>query len=231
MNVKCLQKPYQRATIQSVQIDGEIKSMTEDQGIKNLTEATTKAEAAEQLFEEARERLARHQATTGRRWSLVLFALLPLFVLLAKAQTTGPTYVITPGTICNSGIEGCYYENLMSTLTDGSAAYGRFEAGGYWTQFQYEASKGQNPGYKAQYCNGTGVWNVTMADPTHGKWTMDCNASPDQTSSDGPVEIHADITAHKISFTEPCGRWLCHISEWIVDEGSVTLTQLSPAGL
>ena len=36
--------------IQSVQIDGEIKSMTEDQGLKNLTEATSKAEAAEQLL-------------------------------------------------------------------------------------------------------------------------------------------------------------------------------------
>ena len=67
MNVKCLQKPYQRATIQSVQIDGEIKSMTEDQGIKNLTEATTKAEAAEQLRVEARQKLAEHQAATGHR--------------------------------------------------------------------------------------------------------------------------------------------------------------------
>ena len=43
MNVKCLRKAYQRATIQSVQIDGEIKSMTEDQGLKNLMEATIKS--------------------------------------------------------------------------------------------------------------------------------------------------------------------------------------------
>jgi hypothetical protein len=165
MNVKCFRKAYQRATIQSVQIDGEIKSMTEDQSLKNLTEATIKAEAAEQLFEEARQTLARHQAATGRRWSLVLFALLPLFVLLAKAQTTGPIYVLPAGTICNSGIEGCYYENLMSTLADGSVVYGRFEAGGYWTQFQYEASKGQNPGYKAQYCNGIALLTE------NGPWT------------------------------------------------------------
>ena len=47
MNVKCLRKAYQRATIQSVQSDGEIKSMTEDQGLKNLPEPTSKAEAAE----------------------------------------------------------------------------------------------------------------------------------------------------------------------------------------
>ena len=50
MNVKCLRKACQRATIQSVQIDGETKSMTEDQGLKNLTEATSKADAAEQLL-------------------------------------------------------------------------------------------------------------------------------------------------------------------------------------
>ena len=96
MNVKCLRKAYQRATIQSVQIDGEIKSMTEDQGPKNLTEATIKAEAAEQLRVEARHRLAQYQSATGRRWSLVLVALSGLFVLQAKAQTTG-VYTICRG--------------------------------------------------------------------------------------------------------------------------------------
>jgi hypothetical protein len=41
--------------------------MTEDQGLQNLSEATIKAEAAEKLFEEARQRLAEHQAATGHR--------------------------------------------------------------------------------------------------------------------------------------------------------------------
>jgi hypothetical protein len=41
--------------------------MTEDQGLQNLSEATIKAEAAERLFDEARQRLAEHQAATGHR--------------------------------------------------------------------------------------------------------------------------------------------------------------------
>ena len=62
-----LWKAYQRATIRSVQIDGEIRSMTEDQGREKLSEATTKAAAAELLRVEARQRLAEHQAETGHR--------------------------------------------------------------------------------------------------------------------------------------------------------------------
>jgi hypothetical protein len=41
--------------------------MTEDQGLQKLNEMTAKAEAAEKLFEEARQRLAEHQAATGHR--------------------------------------------------------------------------------------------------------------------------------------------------------------------
>ena len=37
--------------------------MTEYQGLQNLSEVTIKAEAAEKLFEEARQRLAEHQAS------------------------------------------------------------------------------------------------------------------------------------------------------------------------
>lgn len=109
MNVKCLRKAYQRATIQSVQIDGEIKSMTEDQGPKNLTEATIKAEL------EARHRLAQYQSATGRRWSLVLVALSALFVLQAKAQTTG-VYTIAAGTACLQRGTGSNTVSIQSCL-------------------------------------------------------------------------------------------------------------------
>jgi hypothetical protein len=60
-------KAYQKATAQSVQLYQELRSMTEDQGLQNLSEATIKAEAAEKLFEEARQKLAEHRAATGHR--------------------------------------------------------------------------------------------------------------------------------------------------------------------
>ena len=50
-----LWKEYQRATIQSAQLYEEIRSMTEDRGLRKLRETTIKAEAAERLFEEARQ--------------------------------------------------------------------------------------------------------------------------------------------------------------------------------
>ena len=62
-----LGKAYQRATIQSVQIDKKLRSMTEDQGCEKVSEATTEAEAAEQLRVEARQRLTEHKAATGHR--------------------------------------------------------------------------------------------------------------------------------------------------------------------
>jgi hypothetical protein len=62
-----LWKEYQRATTQSAQLYEEIRSMTEDRGLRKLKETTTKAEAAERLCEEARQRLAEHQAATGHR--------------------------------------------------------------------------------------------------------------------------------------------------------------------
>ena len=62
-----LWKEYQRATTQSAQLYEEIRSMTEDRGLRKLRQTTTKAEAAERLFEEARQRLAEHQAATGHR--------------------------------------------------------------------------------------------------------------------------------------------------------------------
>jgi hypothetical protein len=60
-------KEYQRATSQSAQLYEEIRSMTEDRGLRKLRETTAKAEAAERLFEKARQRLAEHQAATGHR--------------------------------------------------------------------------------------------------------------------------------------------------------------------
>ena len=57
--------------------------------------------------------------------------------------------------------------------------YGRFEAGGNWTQFQYEAFQGQNPGYTALFSNGTAVSTVATIDGTDSEYTMDCTASPD----------------------------------------------------
>jgi hypothetical protein len=62
-----LWKEYQRATTQSAQLYEEIRSMTEGRGLRKLRETTTKAEAAERLFEKARQRLAEHQAATGHR--------------------------------------------------------------------------------------------------------------------------------------------------------------------
>jgi hypothetical protein len=62
-----LWKAYQKATIQAVQLDEEIRSMTEDQDLQRFSEVTTKAEAGERLRVEARQRLAEHQAATGHR--------------------------------------------------------------------------------------------------------------------------------------------------------------------
>jgi hypothetical protein len=62
-----LWKAYQAATIESVQLYEELRSITEDQGLEKLSEITTKAEAAERLRMEARQRLAEHRAATGHR--------------------------------------------------------------------------------------------------------------------------------------------------------------------
>ena len=62
-----LWKVYQRTTIEAVQLYGELRSITEEQGIEKLSGATTKAEAGERLHEEAHQRLAQHLAATGHR--------------------------------------------------------------------------------------------------------------------------------------------------------------------
>ena len=62
-----LWEAYQTATIESVQLYEELRSITEDQGLEKLSGTTTRAEAAERLREEARQRLAEHQAASGHR--------------------------------------------------------------------------------------------------------------------------------------------------------------------
>jgi hypothetical protein len=62
-----LWKAYQTATIESVQLYEELRSITEDHGLEKLSGTTTRAEAAERLREKARLRLAEHQAATGHR--------------------------------------------------------------------------------------------------------------------------------------------------------------------
>lgn len=125
----------------------------------------------------------------------ILMLALLLAGLLAVQTTT--TYTIPAGTTCNSRIESCSYQNLTATAPDGSALWGLFGAGGYYTQFDYQAYKGQNPGYKAQYCNGTRVWTVASIDSTHNEYTMDCNAS----GNDGLAQIHVVIDAHSFVVT------------------------------
>ncbi len=50
-----------------VQLYEEPRSITEDQGLEKLSGTTTSAGAAERLREEAFQRLAEHQASTGHR--------------------------------------------------------------------------------------------------------------------------------------------------------------------
>lgn len=88
----------------------------------------------------------------------------------------------------------------------------------------------QNPGYKARYCGLTAVWTITKPDSTRGEWVMDCNATAEQTSADGPVQIHADIFAHEV-FERRCNNHGCWtVPFWIVDSGStITITPITSA--
>ena len=90
--------------------------------------------------------------------------------------------------------------------------YGRFEGGGNWTEFQYEAFQAQNPGYKALFSNGTAVWTVATIDGTDSEYTMDCTASPGGTSTDGYARLHVVINAlcgqaHKTSSVASAVLW------------------------
>ena len=139
-----------------------------------------------------------------------------LVVPFTLAQTT-TNYVLPTGTLCNSGVENCYYQ-----IANGSQS-GVFEAGGYWTQFDYQSYPGQNPGYNADYCQGTAVWTVAYTPdlgPTANFYTMDCQAHD---SHGVPSTLHAEIHAHSYVATYPCGsrvRTTCHQTRWAIDDGS-----------
>jgi hypothetical protein len=130
--------------------------------------------------------------------------------------------------MCTGNIEGCYYHNLTATAPDGSTLWGIFQAGGYWTQFGYQAFEGQNPGYKGLYCNGTEVWTTAAMDNGDTFYTMDCQASSDGTSSDPPAKLHAEIEGHSFVITYVCGvkvRTICHQTKWYVDAGTLAITE------
>jgi hypothetical protein len=148
-----------------------------------------------------------------------------LLSLPAAAQTTNiydlstatPTLNGTGPMICRSGPANCYYE-----ITNGAQS-GVFETGGYWTQFDYRAYPGQNPGYNADYCNGTAVWSVVATPalgPTAYLYGMNCQA----TDLHGvPSLLHAEIYAHSFVATYVCGgrvRTICHQTRWQIDPGS-----------
>ena len=202
--------------------------MTEDQGLKNLTEATIKAEAAEQLQVEARQRLAQFQSATGRRWSLVLVALSALLVLQAKAQTTG-VYSITAGTACLQRGIGSNTVSIQSCLLPATQTEPNgYIATGYFDVWQFVY---QTPVFKAQYCATYGTnpaWTVNTIDPTHNEYLLDCDATAEQTSQDDPMHIHVDVFAHSVTTFGCHYRWCGYSTTWYVDKGSVTLTPLAP---
>jgi hypothetical protein len=153
--------------------------------------------------------------------------ILLLLVTLCGIAAAQITYTIPVGTTCHN-IEGCTYHNLIATAPHGSLLYGFFEAGGYWTQFQYQNSPTQNPGYKAVYCNGTAAWTTATMDSNGDTfYVMDCQANADGTSNDPPTVIHVEIAAHSFTLKEPCGakggRHICTVTEWYVDDGTVTI--------
>ena len=144
---------------------------------------------------------------------LILTALVAIFAL---AQTT-TTYILPTGTVCSSGVENCYYE-----IANGAQS-GVFEAGGYWTQFDYRAYAGQNPGYNADYCEGTAVWTVADTPnlgPTSKFYTMVCQAHD---LHGVPSTLRAEIHAHSYVATYTCGtrvRTICNQTRWAIDDGS-----------
>ena len=67
-------KAYQTATIESVQLYEELKSISEEQGLEKLSGTTTRAEAAERLREKARQSLANTRRQPGVAESSVAHA-------------------------------------------------------------------------------------------------------------------------------------------------------------
>ena len=154
-----------------------------------------------------------------------LLLLIALRTLPVAAQTTTlydlstavPTLNGSGPMICSSGPANCYYE-----IANGAQS-GVFETGGYWTQFDYRAFPGQNPGYNADYCNGTAVWSVTATPdlgPTAYLYVMNCQATDLHSV---PSALHSEIYAHSFVATYVCGarvRTICHQTRWQIDPGS-----------
>ena len=166
-----------------------------------------------------------------------LFVVITVVLMItgtAAGQTT-TTYTVPSGTDCVGSINGCTLHNLTATAPDGATLYGWFAGGTYWTQFDYQAFLGQNPAYKATYCAGTGTYVESATPdlgPTAALWTLDCQGTPDGTSSDGPVNIHVELQAHSYVATYVCGgrvRTICHQTRWAIDDGTVSLTPAPPS--
>jgi hypothetical protein len=166
-----------------------------------------------------------------------LFVVITLVLTIAGAaagQTT-TTYTVPSGTDCGGSINGCTLHNLTATAPDGTTLYGWFAGGTYWTQFDYQAFPGQNPAYKATYCPGTGTYVESATPdlgPTAAFFTLDCQGTPDGTSSDGPVNIHVELQAHSYVVTYVRGirvRTFCHQTHWAIDDGTVSLAPVVQA--
>jgi hypothetical protein len=152
--------------------------------------------------------------------------ILSAFVLSGQTTTTYDLSTAVPslgssGPMVCSDVQNCYFE-----IANGAQS-GVFMSGGYWTQFDYRAFPGQNPGYNADYCAyGTppgATWNIAdtpALGPTAKLFTYDCHASD---LHGVPSVLHAEIYAHSYVATYVCGgrvRTVCHQTRWAIDSGS-----------
>jgi hypothetical protein len=142
-------------------------------------------------------------------------------LLLTLAGIAGAqTYTIPAGETCTT-IEGCSYRNLTATASDGSTLWGLFEAGGYWTQFQYQAFEGQNPGYAAVYCNGTAAWTTAAMDNGDTLYQMHCRATG-QPALEASIEAHSHVESY-VCYSPKGGSHICTRTVWAVDAGTLTI--------
>jgi hypothetical protein len=140
--------------------------------------------------------------------TLIFFALL----LTAAAQTT-TTYTLPAGTNCIS-INGCWYPVLAA---DGSQ-FGQLAIANV-SQIDYD----HGPQPVAQYCTPGTITLTQTATPQFGPtsyhFVFQCAATPEQTSQDAPMLLHAEIQAHSY-VARYCFRSCIYQTRWIVDSGS-----------
>jgi len=144
--------------------------------------------------------------------------LLPALLLTAAAQTT-TTYTLPVGTNCIS-INGCWYPVLAA---DGSQ-FGELAIANV-SQIDYD--DGLQP--VAQYCTPGTITLTQTATPQFGPtsyhFVFQCAATPEQTSQDAPMLLHAEIQAHSY-VARYCVRSCIYQTRWIVDGGStLAITQ------